>query len=179
MGAPFPHFIASFPVNSDMFFTSAYMKLLPPRSAHSYQQDSQSNTAGPLSLQGGTPTGQLQGLAQLLPAHTTFHTGEQAGWTGVTEATTLHSLSPLIRAHPSSIIPAHSSSWATNAGYVKKRGGWRQLDPYPSTWTHEKPTCCTFIVCTSEKVFKVIDCDVIVSSGLLPQPEKSKKMQAK
>lgn len=55
MGAPFPHFIASFPVNSDMFFTSAYMKLLPPRSAHSYQQDSQSNTAGPLSLQGGSP----------------------------------------------------------------------------------------------------------------------------
>lgn len=30
-----------------------------------------------------------------------------------------------------------------------------------------------------KKLFKVIDCDVIVSSGLLPQPEKSKKMQAK
>lgn len=55
MGAPFPHFIASFPVNSDTFFTSAYMKLLPPRTAHSYQQDSQNNTAGPLNLQGEPP----------------------------------------------------------------------------------------------------------------------------
>lgn len=68
MGAPFPHFIASFPVNSDMFFTSAYMKLLPPRSAHSYPQDSHSYTAGPLHLQGGSPPSTAPGSGPAPPS---------------------------------------------------------------------------------------------------------------
>lgn len=50
----------------------------------------------------GNPPAQLQGLAQLLPAHSTFHTGEQAAGTAVTKATTWHSPSTLIRAQPSS-----------------------------------------------------------------------------
>lgn len=122
MGAPFPHFIASFPVNSDMFFTSAYMKLLPPRSAHSYRQDSQSNTAGP-SVCRGNPPGQLQDWpsSSQHTAHSTLESRQEGlVWPKPALCTALKSYND-----PSSV-----QLLVTNAGYVKKR--WVKAAGYVS-----------------------------------------------
>lgn len=139
LGAPFPHFIASFPVNSDMFFISAYMKLLPPRSAHSYQQDSQSNTAGPLNLQGEPPQD-----SSPPPQHSS------RAWPSSSQHTALNTLESrqdgLVWPKPPLSTATQVLQWSqltptrvTNAGYVKERDGWRQLDAYPQHLNRLKP----------------------------------------
>lgn len=162
MGAPFPHFIASFPVNSDMFFTSAYMKLLPPRSAHSYQQDSQSNTAGPLSLQGEPP----QHSSRDWPSssqHTPHSTPEsrQRDWCDQSH----HFAQPLNndqssaqQHHPSSLqFLGYQCRICEEKRWVKAAGSISQhLNPLKT------PCVAHSSFALRKKVFKVIDCDVIV-----------------
>lgn len=177
MGAPFPHFIASFPVNSDMFFASASMKLLPPRSAHSYQQDSQSNTAGPPRLQGEPPQHSPRDRPSSSSTHHIPPWSRQEGlvWPKPPPA------QPVSTAQSSAQQPQPSS--LQFLGYpcrICEEERWvKAAGSIPSTWTQEKPTCYTFIVCTSEKSLKWLTVMWLYDQGSYHNLKNLKKMQAK